>query len=91
MLSDPCPVCLLVLFVTLVYHGQTAGWIRMPVGTEIGLSPGNIVLDGDQSPHGKGTEAPPTFVPCLLWPNKWTDQDTTWYGGRPQSVQATLC
>jgi len=26
----------------------------MPLGTEIGLSPGDIVLDGDLAPHGKG-------------------------------------
>ena len=21
---------------------------------------------------------------CVLWPNGWVDQDTTWYGGRPR-------
>jgi len=26
----------------------------------------------------------PLFVPCLLWPNDWMDQDTTWYGGMPR-------
>jgi len=26
--------------------GQTAGWIQMPLGTEVGLDPGDIVLDG---------------------------------------------
>jgi len=25
----------------------TAGWIKMPVGTEVNLGPGQIVLDGD--------------------------------------------
>jgi len=25
---------------------------------------------------------PPIFVPCLLWPNGWMDQDATWYDGR---------
>ena len=31
-----------------VYRGQTAGWMRMPIGTQIGLVPGgDIVLDGD--------------------------------------------
>ena len=29
----------------------------------------------------RGT-APPIFGPCLLWPNSWMHQDTTWYGGR---------
>ena len=32
------------------------GWIKMPRGTEIGRSPGDIVLDEDPSshPNGKG-------------------------------------
>ena len=29
------------------YCGQTVGWIRMPLSTEVGLGPGNIVLNGD--------------------------------------------
>jgi len=27
--------------------GQIAGWIKMPLGTEVGLGPGHIMLDGD--------------------------------------------
>ena len=30
--------------------GQTDGWIKMPLGTEVGLGPGHIVLDGDPAP-----------------------------------------
>jgi len=30
-----------------VYCGQTAGWIKMPLGMEVGLGPGDVVLDGD--------------------------------------------
>jgi len=30
--------------------GQMAGWIKMPLGMEIGLSPGNFVLDRDPAP-----------------------------------------
>ena len=41
-----CPV-LFVLSATLVYCGQTAGRIKMPLGTEVGLGPGDILLDGD--------------------------------------------
>ena len=38
-----------------VHYRQTAGWIRIPLGTEVGLDPGDIVLDGDPlPPHGKG-------------------------------------
>jgi len=57
----------------------------MPLGVEIGLGPGHIVIDGDpsaRSPTPKGDR--PNFGPCLLWPNRWMDQDTTWYEGRPR-------
>jgi len=61
------------LSVTLVYCGQTAGWIKMPLGTEVGLGPSNIVivLDGDPAPPPprKGTQQPPLFGRCLLRPN----------------------
>jgi len=30
-----------------VYCGRTAGWIKMVLGMEIGLSPGDFVLDED--------------------------------------------
>ena len=81
MLRDYC------LSVTLVHCGQMVGWIKMPLGTEIGYSPVDIVLDRAPAPpvHGKRhSSPPPTFGPCLLWPDGWMDQDTTWYGGRPQ-------
>jgi len=62
--------CLSVLSVRFVYCGQTAGWIKMPLGTEVGLSTGDIVLDGDPAhPTETGTAAPPLFGPRLLWPN----------------------
>ena len=40
MLSDGClPVCLSVrLSVTLVYCGQTVGWIKMKLGMQVGLT-----------------------------------------------------
>ena len=48
-------VCLSVLSVTLVYCGQTVGWIKMKLGTEVGLSPGHSVLDGEPAaPPKKG-------------------------------------
>ena len=43
--------------VTLVYCGQTVGWIKISLGTEVGLGPGHIVLDGTQLPQ-KGHTAP---------------------------------
>ena len=33
-----------------VYCGQTAGWIKMPLGMEVHFGPGHIVLDGDPAP-----------------------------------------
>jgi len=33
-----------------VYCGQMAGWMKMPVGAEVDLSPGHIVLDRDPAP-----------------------------------------
>ena len=50
-------VCLSCLSVTLMYCGQTAGWIKMPLGMEVDIGPGDILLDGDpafpsQKRHG---------------------------------------
>jgi len=44
-------VILFVISVTLVYCGQTVGWIKMSLDTEVGLGPGDVVLDGDPAPH----------------------------------------
>ena len=83
MLSDrSLSVCLsvcLCLSVTLVYFGQTVGWIKMKLGLQVGLGPGHIVLDGDQAtlPQRVGVERP-IFGPYLLWPNGWMHQDATW-------------
>ena len=62
MLSDRC---LSVLSVTLVYCGQTVGWIKMKLGNEVDLGPGHIVLDGDPAPPERGT-APPSFRPMSI-------------------------
>ena len=51
MLSDHSRV----LSVTLVNCGQTVVWSKMPLGMEVGLGPGHIVLDGDPAlPPQKG-------------------------------------
>jgi len=56
----------------------------MPLGREVGLGPGKIVLDWDPVLSKKGHSTPlPLFGPCLLWPNGWMNQDATWYEGRP--------
>jgi len=60
-----------ILPVTLVYCGQTVGWIKMPCTWY-----GHIALGGDPVPPQKGAQ-PISFSPCLLWPNGWMDQDVT--------------
>ena len=61
LLWDRCLSCLPVCNVG--YCGQTVGWIKMPLGTEVGLRPGHIVLVGDPtSPPRKGAQQhPPLF------------------------------
>jgi len=44
----------------------------MPLRMEVGLSPGDFVLDGDPAPTPKGAEPHPIFGPCLLWPRSPT-------------------
>jgi len=68
---DRCPVCLCVLsvinFGVTVYCGQTVGWIKMPLGTEVGLGPGDIVLEWDLAPTSeRGTAAPSAFRPMSI-------------------------
>jgi len=57
-------------FLAHVYCGQAGGWIKIALGLEVGLGSGHIVVDGDSAPLPKnGTQPPPIFGPCLLWPN----------------------
>jgi len=51
MLSDRCLSCPVCLSVTLVYCGPTVQWIKMKFGTQLGLRPGQIVLDGHSPPN----------------------------------------
>ena len=72
-------------FSACVYCGQMAICIRIPLGTEVGFSVGDIVLDEYPAPPQKKRHSPhPMFGPCLLRPNRWTDEDATWCGSRPQ-------
>ena len=41
--------------------------MKTPLGTEVDLGPGHIVLDGVPA-SAKGAQQPPIFGPCLLWP-----------------------
>jgi len=46
-----CPVCLSVCNFGVLW--QTVGWIKMKLGTQVGLGPGHIVLDVDPAPPPK--------------------------------------
>jgi len=53
-----------------VYCGQTAGWMKTPLGMEVDLIPGHIVLDRNPalpspSPR-KGHSSPPSFRPMFI-------------------------
>jgi len=50
------------------YCGQTAGWMKTPLGTEVDLRAGHIVLDGFPALSERGTAPLPLLGPCLLWP-----------------------
>jgi len=62
------------------YCGQTAGCIRIPLVTEVGLCPGDIVLDGGTAAPPQKAARSPIFGPCLLWPN-----------GRPSQLLLSSC
>jgi len=67
MLQDHCPVCLSVLSLcnvgVLWPNDRDDCCILMLLGTEVGLGPGNNVLDGDPAaPTERDTAASPHFL-----------------------------
>jgi len=58
-------------FLAHVYCGQTVARIKVPLGMEVGLSPDDIVLDGDPAPSPKGGGAS-NFWPMSIVA-KWLD------------------
>ena len=71
-------------FSAYICCGRKAGCIKMLLGIELGLSPGDFVLDGDPAPPSPKGHRPPIFGLYLLRPNGCIDQDATWYGAKPQ-------
>ena len=55
-------------FLAHVYCGQTAGWMKTLLGTEVDLGSIHIVLDEVPALRETGTAAPHLLGPCLLWP-----------------------
>ena len=51
-----------------VYCDQRAGWMKLVLGMEVGLSPGDFVLDGDPVPFPpkKGRSPLPSFRPISI-------------------------
>jgi len=73
--SSPSPKGAQPPFSANVYCGQMAGWIKMPLGTEVDLSPSHLVLCGDPAPQKRGHCNPPIFecVHCVgFWRPKTT-------------------
>jgi len=68
MLCDRCPVCPVcpVCLSVTVHCGQRVGWIKMPLGTEVGLGTGDILLDGNSAPSPRKGARPPTFRPMFI-------------------------
>jgi len=42
--------------------------MKTPLGKEVDLSTGPVVLDGVPALRERGTAAPSLFDPCVLWP-----------------------
>jgi len=63
--------------------GQSGGWIKMPLGMEVGLGPGDIVLDGDPAPPKEGTD--PQF-----WAYVYCGQTAGWIKMMPLGVEVSL-
>ena len=72
MLWDRCPVCMSVCNVCVLSQN---GWMDQEA-TEVGLGPGDIVLDGNPAPPRKRKEQPPTF-PSISIVAKWSSISAT--------------
>jgi len=56
---------------TLVYCGRTIGWIKMKVGMQIALGPGDFVLNGDPAPLPKRGHSPLSNLGPMFIVAKW--------------------
>ena len=69
---------------------QTSGWIKMPLGMEVGFSPGHTVLDADPAPLPLKRGTAPTFRPMFIVVKR-LDGSRCHLVRRKGSAQATLC
>ena len=63
---------------------QAALWIKMPLGTEVGLIPHDILLMGTPLPQKRGHSIPHFLAHVAKQLDGWRDQDAIWYAGRLQ-------
>ena len=68
-----------------------AGWIKIPLGREVGLSPSDIVLDGDPAPLSERERSPPPNFRPVSIVAKRLDGSRCHLVGRQASAKATLC
>ena len=69
-----------------VYCGQTAGWIKTPLGTEVDLGPGNYCVRwGPSYPQKKGHTHPTQFVA-----NVYCGQTAGWMKKTPLCAEIDL-
>jgi len=62
-----------------------AACIKMSLNMEVGLGPGDFVLDGDPVSFPKRGRCPSSiFSPFLLSPNRCMHQNATWFRARPR-------
>ena len=83
-------------FSTHVCCGQTAGWTKMSLGTEVGLGPGDILLRGDTAPLPKNRGHSPQFSThvCCGQTAGWTKMSLGMevdLGSGHTVLYATLC
>jgi len=72
--------------------GQMTGWIKMPLGMEVGLGPGDFVLDENPSPFPKRGQSPlPNFGPTSIVAKRLHGSRWHLLARRWASDQATLC
>jgi len=75
-----------------VHCGQTAGWIKMALGVEVGLGSDHIALDGEPAPIlQKGGGAVLANFRSISIVAKWLDASRCHVAWRWALVQATLC
>ena len=88
-LLDLCYRSVVCLSVTLVHCGQSAGWIKMKLGTKVGLGSGHTVLDGDPAPPPERGIAP-NFRPMYVVAKRLV-KARCHLVRRQAAAQATLC